>query len=181
MSDCDQWAGYVNRDGYGVVREGADRDRRAHRVAYELAHGPIPPGLVVDHICHNEALLRGECDGGSECPHRRCVNPAHLEVKSDRDNIAAGALGYASRTLCRAGLHDITEPGSWVERKHGRQCRECDRERHRESKARRRANIARIACPVCGREMHPESVRRHVAKMHRSVPTDGEGATDAKP
>ena len=43
----------------------------AHRVSYEFAHGPIPPGLVIDHICHNPP----------------CVNPAHLRAVSQKQNI----------------------------------------------------------------------------------------------
>lgn len=58
------WPGKVNREGYGP-----------YRVTYVRHHGPVPKGLMLDHTCHS----RARCDGGITCPHRACVNPAHLE------------------------------------------------------------------------------------------------------
>jgi hypothetical protein len=37
--------------------------------------GPVPAGMVLDHLCHT---LATDCIGGPRCQHRRCVNPAHL-------------------------------------------------------------------------------------------------------
>lgn len=63
--ECWEWSAFRDRKGYG--RHGS---RVAHRVAYELTHGPIPEGLLVDHTCWNRA----------------CVNPDHLRLATDRGN-----------------------------------------------------------------------------------------------
>lgn len=44
------WRGAINSDGYGSYRQGG-KVRKAHHVAYELMHGPIPADKVVMHTC----------------------------------------------------------------------------------------------------------------------------------
>lgn len=71
-SGCWEWAGYRMPKGYGQMGR-ADGSRRlalTHRVAWELANGPIPVGLVVRHRCDNPP----------------CCNPEHLELGSVADN-----------------------------------------------------------------------------------------------
>lgn len=58
--------------GYGRMTWGTGY-RLAHRLAYELAIGPIPDGLTIDHVK----------DRG--CRNHHCVNPAHLEAVTLRE------------------------------------------------------------------------------------------------
>ena len=71
ISGCHLWQGAVNDDGYGALTVGG-RSHRAHRLAWSLRHGPIPPRL---DICHR-------------CDERRCINPDHLFAESHAANMA---------------------------------------------------------------------------------------------
>lgn len=88
--DCWEWTGTRQLNGYGNFGSGATRSRLVHRIAYELLVGPIPAGLVLDHTCHTRMP---ECQDNADCPHRRCVNPAHLEPVTYRENIRRGNQG----------------------------------------------------------------------------------------
>ena len=66
---CWLWMGYKDTDGYGIFSIDC-KNRRAHRVSYELWKENIPDDL----------LLRHKCDV------RNCVNPNHLEVGTYKDN-----------------------------------------------------------------------------------------------
>ena len=85
---CWIWTGKVSKQGYGMVA-----GLFAHRLAYEVFVGPIPSPLVIDHTCHDPDT----CVNGDACPHRRCVNPAHMEVVTQRENWLRGAKGLAYR------------------------------------------------------------------------------------
>ena len=84
---CWEWTGKKSKGGYGMVA-----GLFAHRLAYEVFVGQIADG-VIDHTCHNPDT----CVNGDACPHRHCVNPAHMEVVTQRENWLRGAKGLAYR------------------------------------------------------------------------------------
>lgn len=93
--ECWAWLGGISFDGYGKLGS-----RRAHRISWELHNSPIPDGLFVCHICDN----------------RRCVNPAHLWLGTNQDNLAdASAKGRNIRQRePRLGLTGVRPPWSVI-------------------------------------------------------------------
>lgn len=71
--DCWLWIGFLNHDGYGRVGRKANvrTGGRAHRIAWEMFHGPIPKGMSVMHICDVRA----------------CVRPDHLKLGTHQENV----------------------------------------------------------------------------------------------
>lgn len=121
---CVHFTGATSPSGYGnVFVEGSSR--RAHRAAYELFVGPIPDGLTIDHLCHNDD---DTCPGGPLCLHRRCVNPTHLAPKSIADNTAASPKSVgsinAAKTHCIHG-HPFDEDNTARRSNGHRQCKAC--------------------------------------------------------
>ena len=109
---CLIFDGTPNNSGYGLFYDG-NKERLAHRWAYEHHYGPIPAGLVINHLCRQ----------------KMCVNPEHLEAVTQRDNTRYSdeALGIRSgATHCPHG-HEYT-PDNLVKGKH-RKCKTCHRER----------------------------------------------------
>lgn len=125
---CWEWLAGLNTHGYGKFRLGRS-SIQAHRVAYRLLVGEIPDGMHLDHECHNADT---ECNAGRQCPHRACVNPAHLTPKPPRDNILAGRTPSslnAVKTHCPQGhAYDELNTGHTGGR---RICRACHRDRWR--------------------------------------------------
>jgi hypothetical protein len=127
---CWEWKGLMSESGYGRFVPARSRFLAAHRYSYELAHGPIPPGKVV---CHN-------CPGGD---NRRCVNPAHLFVGTQRENILdasrKGRLVNQQKTHCAQG-HPLTGDNVRPRYDHnGRQCVTCARDGQKRTNRARRA------------------------------------------
>ncbi len=84
--ECWPWLGTKITVGYGVFVRSRRDPQYAHRASYEMFVGPIPDGLTIDHTCHNRDP---DCPGG-KCPHRLCVNPAHLEPVTSAENLRRG-------------------------------------------------------------------------------------------
>lgn len=119
---CWLWTAMVNSRGYAQIgvtlSPGVTVTRYAHRVAYEATHGPIPDGLVVDHICNV----------------RRCVNPDHLQLLTSQENIDRSQHPMILRRLedrCVRG-HDLSDPAVvYIRPDNGRRaCRKCYRVRY---------------------------------------------------
>ncbi len=70
-----------NRHGYAWMRNGGHMTV-VHRVFYEREHGPIPPGLEVDHLCSQRA----------------CCRPSHLEAVVRTENIRRSNRTKLTRT-----------------------------------------------------------------------------------
>lgn len=95
-SRCWEWQGSIGQNGYGrVFAKGAEL--LAHRLAWTLINGPIPPGLSVMHACDNKI----------------CVRPTHLMVGTQAANIqdmwhkGRGTGGHVKGT--QVGTHKLTE------------------------------------------------------------------------
>ena len=96
-----------NGVGYGMVSiEG--RSVYAHRYAYERFIGPIPDGLVIDHLCRNRA----------------CCNPWHLDVVPQRVNCLRGERAGLRVQTCKHG-HDYTPENTYINPQGYRVCRSC--------------------------------------------------------
>jgi hypothetical protein len=94
--DCHPWQGKPDSGGYGRF-EFEGKTRRAHAVAWEFVHGPVPPGKELDHECHNQAVRSGACSPGP-CAHRLCCNERHLIARTRKEHKAEEANGRARLT-----------------------------------------------------------------------------------
>lgn len=107
--ECWLWTGAPGDDGYGQFQ--VDGKKIPPFVyAYRSLVGPVPDGLVPDHLCRTPL----------------CVNPGHIEPVSRRENVLRGISPLAvnaKKTECGRG-HQFDEANTYVW-KGGRHCRAC--------------------------------------------------------
>lgn len=117
VGPCWVWTGYVHPSGYAWARP--PRGTRGaswfvHRFAYEAVNGPVPRGLVLDHLCRVRA----------------CIRPDHLEPVTSGENCRRGigpAALNARKTHCRRG-HSLAGDNLLLWSDGRRRCAVCTRD-----------------------------------------------------
>ena len=90
----------ITTNGYSRLRFGK-KHIQAHRWVWELIHGPIPEGFVIDHLCRN----------------RPCVAIDHLRMVTQSENVLAGLHSVDNRSHCNQG-HPFTKENIKIGRAH---------------------------------------------------------------
>jgi hypothetical protein len=70
VGDCWFWTGNKDKLGYGHIYY-INKNYLVHRISFELSKGPIPTGLVIDHVCEKPS----------------CINPEHLDAVTQKENV----------------------------------------------------------------------------------------------
>lgn len=123
--DCWTYLGPFSWTCVGVPY-GNYRGKRAHRLSYEAYKGPIPEGLVLDHLCRNTV----------------CINPDHLEPVTIKENIMRGisfSVINSKKTACPKG-HAYDE----IVKQNNRRVRSCSECRLKRVRAYYKANRRKI-------------------------------------
>ena len=120
---CWNWTG--GKKGGGYAQFALDRKPvSGHRFIYDYFNGDLDPRLTIDHLCRNVA----------------CVNPAHLEQVTMKENVLRSPTAPPAinkrKTHCIHG-HPLQGDNLYVDSKEQRKCKECTRIRQKSSKYRK--------------------------------------------
>jgi hypothetical protein len=140
---CWLWTGPTIGYGYGLFSL-RYKNVLAHKTTYQHFHGPVPPGLVLDH---------------EVCDTPQCCNPDHVRPKTQRENLLRGntvTARNAAKTACPKG-HPLVE-GNLVlsPSRPGRICLTCRREYDRRRRPHKPPRPARTVCAQ-GHALTPDS------------------------
>jgi hypothetical protein len=112
---CQLWTGAYFSNGYGRISRGGYGAVAAHRLAFEVYKGRIPPGLCVLHKCDTPA----------------CCNPDHLFLGTQKDNSVdmanKGRGANQKKTHCPSG-HEYTKENTYIGSTGSRLCKACHQE-----------------------------------------------------
>ena len=107
---CCEWNGTKTKKGYGVINING-KQFKVQRLAVLLSGRKIPKGMVTDHLCRN----------------RSCINPEHLEVVSNVENVMRGesfSVKNKNKDRCIKG-HLYSEHGRSTKRRGNKVWRSC--------------------------------------------------------
>jgi hypothetical protein len=93
LGPCWEWAGLLDRKGYGRVAVGKQKMKAAHRTAYEAWNGELDPDLMVCHSCDNPP----------------CINPAHLFPGDQFVNMGDAKAKRRNANGMRQGCAKLTD------------------------------------------------------------------------
>lgn len=115
---CWEWTACKDEKGYGHIGIKRSRPTKAHRVSRVIHNGSIPTGMFVCHSCDNPS----------------CVNPNHLWLGTNKDNIIDASskrrLREQDQTHCISG-HPFSGSNLYTEPNSKRRCRICVNQRKR--------------------------------------------------
>jgi hypothetical protein len=102
----------------------ANIDRLAHRLSFEWCGNALKDGLVIDHLCRK----------------RDCVNPSHMEMVTNVDNVMRGESIWAVNARKKSCVHGhaFTDANTWTSKLGHRSCKTCLKLRKRQYRARDR-------------------------------------------